>query len=56
MKTTSLIFGLVIVIPLIIAIYAIVLKDKKQGKLGALIIGVIFIVAIIISYYVNRNK
>jgi hypothetical protein len=56
MKSTSIIFALVIVVPLIIAIYAIVLKDKKQGKLGLLVVSITFIVAIIISYYVNRNK
>jgi hypothetical protein len=56
MKSTSIIFGLLIVIPLIIAIYSIVLKDKQKGKLGMLVVGVTFIVAIIISYYVNRNK
>ncbi|MBC8054301.1 MAG: hypothetical protein H7Y13_14670 [Sphingobacteriaceae bacterium] len=56
MKITSLIFGLVFVVPLIIVIYSIVLKDKQKGKLGALVVGVIFVMAIIISYYVNRNK
>lgn len=56
MKTTSLIFGLLIVVPLIIVIYSIVLKDKKNGKLGALVVGITFIVAILISYYVNRTK
>ncbi|MBC7913421.1 MAG: hypothetical protein H7Y07_04790 [Pyrinomonadaceae bacterium] len=56
MKSTSLIFALVIVIPLIIAMYAIVLKDKRKSKLGLLIVGVTFIVAIVISYYVNRGK
>ena len=56
MGITSLIFGLFIVVPLIFVIYSIILKDKQKGKLGALVVGVTFIVAIIISYYVNRNK
>ena len=56
MKSTSLIFAFVIVVPLIFVIYSIVLKDKQKGKLGALIVGITFIVAIIVSYYVNRNK
>ena len=56
MGITSLIFGLVFVVPLIFVMYSIILKDKQNGKLGAVVLGVIFIVAIIISYYVNKNK
>ena len=56
MKSTSLIFALVMVVPLMIAFYYIILKDKQKGKLGFLITGIIFLAAIIISYYVNRNK
>ena len=56
MGITSLIFGLVIVLPLIFVIYSIILKDKQNGKLGAVVVGIIFIAAIVISYYVNRNK
>jgi hypothetical protein len=56
MKSTSLIFAFVIVVPLIFALYSIVLKDKQKGKIGAIVIGITFIVAIIISYYVNKDK
>lgn len=56
MKTTSIIFALVIVLPLILVMYSILAKDKQKSKLGMLVVGITFIVAIIISYYVNRNK
>ena len=56
MKTTSIIFALVIVLPLILVMYSILAKDKQKSKLGMLVVGITFIVAIVISYYVNRNK
>lgn len=56
MKSTSIIFGLVIVVPLIIVMFSIIAKDKQKSKLGMVVVAVTFIVAIVVSYYVNRNK
>ncbi len=56
MSFGTIIFGLVFVIPLIGFILSIVWKDKRSRNIGIGVIAALVIFAVIIAYFVNKDK
>ncbi|WP_207427714.1 hypothetical protein [Pedobacter sp. SYSU D00535] len=56
MSFVTILFALVFVIPLLVFIFSIIWKDKDKRKIGALVIAVLVVFAIIVASIVNRGK
>ncbi|WP_207536214.1 hypothetical protein [Desertivirga arenae] len=57
MSFSTIIFGLVFVIPMIFFFfYFIVWKDAKTRKIGVAVLAALVIFAVIVAYFVNKDK
>ena len=57
MSFSTIIFGLVFVVPMIFFfLYFIIWKDEKTRKIGIAVLAAMVIVAIIIAYFINKGK
>lgn len=57
MGFSTIIFGLVFVIPMIFFfLYFIVWKDAKTREIGVAVLAALVVFAIVIAYFVNKDK
>ena len=56
MSFGTIVFALVFVIPLIAFLLFLVSKDKQTRKIGVCVIAALVIFAVIVAYFVNKDK